>query len=169
MAVLINGAAAVMAQPAATLVTNTSHTLVFDKTGYDYANIYLIVGTHTTNGGDLSTIRLAEHSSVTVPTNMTNIEAFTGGTNVLAGSTGFTIPDDTLTGLGCIFEFQVDLRKRKKKIALIATQSNAGCNFASMALLHRGNASKDTAALKSSGVTCHTNTSTSLVTKVITG
>ncbi len=165
----IDGAAIVLSQPAATVVTNQSHTLVFDKTGYHHANIYLICGTHTTNGGDLSTVRLAEHSSVTVATSMTAIEAFTGGTNVLAGSTGFVIPDDTLTGLGCVFEFQVDLRKRLKKIALIATQSNAGANFASLVILTRGDVSKDTAALKTSGVTCHSNTSTSLVTKVITG
>lgn len=167
MSIEINGAAIVMSQPAATVVTNASHTLVFDKTGYDYANIYLLCGTHHTSS-NLSTITLSEHSSVTVATSMTAIEAFTGGTSVVSGSTGFIIPDADETGAGCVIEFQVDLRKRMKKIALIATNSNAGMNFASMAVLHRAKISADTATEKTAP-TCHSNTSTTRVAKVVTG
>lgn len=166
MAVNSNNAAIVFSQPAATYATNTSHTLVFDKAGFDYANIYLICGTHATNGGDLSTVKLTEHSSTTAATSMTAIVAATGGT-ATSTSVGFVIPGDAVTGAGCVFEFQVDLRKRKKKIALIATQSNAGMHFASMAILSRAHESADKAAEKSAQ-TLHSNTSATSVAKVIT-
>lgn len=168
MSIMQNGAAVVLSQPAATVTTNASHTLVFDKTGYDYANVYLLLGTHHTTSA-IGTIKLVEHSSVTVATNMTDIVAFTGGTSVVAGSTGFTIPPATETGPGSLIEFQVDLRKRLKKVALVCTDSHAGMYFASCAVLSRAHESKDTAALKTSGVTCHSNTSTNLVAKVVTG
>jgi len=167
MANYIDGAAIAISQPAAAVATNASHTLVFDKTGYDHANIYLIVGTHATNGGDLATVKLVEHSSVTVATSMTAIAAFTGGT-ATSTSVGFVIPGDAETGAGCVFEFQVDLTKRKKKMALIATMSAETLEFASIAVLTRAKISADTTT-KKMGITVHSNTSTNLVAKVITG
>ena len=167
MSLPINGAASVFSFSGATQATTASHTLVFDKTGYDYANIYLLVGTHITSEGNLETIKLVEHSSTTVATNMTDIVAFNGGTET-SSSVGFVIPADSITGESTVIEFQVDLRKREKKIALIATNSLSTMVFSSFAVLSRGDESKDTAALKST-VTIHSNTDVTNVAKIVTG
>ncbi len=141
--------AIVFAQPAATITTNGSHSISFDKGDFDYASIYLICGTHSTAASvDIGTISFVEHASITTPTSMTAIVAGTGGT-VTSSSVGFVIPGSEVTGPGCVMQFNIDLRKRLKKIGMIVTQTNAGMNFATLGILTRSKESADSAAEKS--------------------
>ena len=158
------------AQGAATIATGASHSMVFDSSGYDYAVIDLILGTHSTAPTELLTVcKLVEHSSVTAIGSMEAIVPFTGGTEV-SSSVGWVIPSGTLTGDGTVIEFQVDLRKRKKMIGLVATHGNLAIVMASIAKLTRSRESADTAAEKSiPSAKLFTNTAATACAKVITG
>ena len=156
-----------MTTPQATIATNATHSLVFDTKDFDYATIDLQVGTHATNGGDLSVCKLVEHSSVTSFSSMTAIIDFTGGTEV-SDSVGFVIPDDEAMGPGAIIEFQVDLRKRERMLGLVVTSGTTALSFASLAKLTRSKESADTEAEKSS-VTIHSQSSATAVAKIVRG
>jgi hypothetical protein len=160
---------ALLVLPAATSATNASQTMSFDCTGYEHANVYVLIGTHATNGETIRQLRLAESDTVTSATSMTAIVAFTGGT-VTSTSAGFTTPGAATVGTGSIVEFQVDLRKRKKYLGLVVTPGTTTMNIAAMARLTRSKESADTAAEKSGVVgLALASTSATQCAKIVTG
>ena len=160
--------AIVFTPPSDTIATNASHTLVFDKSGYDYAVIDVLLGDSATNGGDITVCKLVEHSSVTSVSSMSAIVPFTGGT-VTSSSVGFVIPADAATGAGAVIEFQVDLRKRKKMLGLVVTSGTTAMRFSSIARLTRARESADSAAEKSFSAKCYTLTAGTSVAKIVRG
>ena len=151
----------------ATIATNATHSMVIDTKGHDHAVIDLIVGTHATNGGDITVCKLVEHSSLTSFSSMSAIVDFTGGTEV-STSVGFVIPDDEAMGPGAIIEFDVDLRKRERMLGLVVTPGTTVLSFASMAKLTRSRESRDTKAEKSDIVN-HSQTSSTSVAALVIG
>ena len=158
---------ALLIMPAATCATNATQSMVFDKAGFDQANLYVLVGTHATNGAAIGTLKITEHDSATTITSHSDIVAFTGGTQT-STSVGFVIPDAAALGPGGIIEFQIDLRKRKKILALQITPGTTTMNIAALARLTRSIDSKDDATEKS-GVTNYALTSATQCAKVVSG
>ena len=104
-------------------VTNS---VVVDTSGADALTFDLIIGTHgITTGNYISTCKWAESDDSTDVSSMTDIVALTGGTSVVSGSTGWIWPPSSSIGRGAVFQFNIDLRKRKKYIALLFT----GCTL----------------------------------------
>jgi len=120
----------------------------FSRAGYDHAIVQVLVGTHATDGDPIGTLTISESETVTSPSSMTDIVAFTGGTETSA-SVGFVIPDETKTGPGAMLEFHIDLQKRKKYIGIELTPGTTTMNVGIITRLTRGNESDDTAAQKS--------------------
>ena len=136
---------AVCVMPPATTATNGTHAMVFDTAGYEYANVYVGMGTHATNQAALATCKFTEGTNTTAGT---AIPALTGGT-ATSSSVGFVIPDATKMGPGAVMEFQIDLRKRDRYLKLSLTPGDTTANETyAVALLHRGKESADSAAEK---------------------
>lgn len=160
-----NGALLIM--PAATCATNATQSMVFESSGKGQANIYVLAGTHATNGAALTTLALKESDTLTSHSSMSGIVAFTGGT-ATSTSVGFVIPTAAALGPGGIVEFQVDLRKRKKYIGLVITPGSTTMNIAALGRLTREAESSDSATEKSA-VTNHALTSATQCAKVVAG
>lgn len=164
---------ALLLMPAATCATNATQSLVFSKEGasgeiYDHANIYVLVGTHATNGASIGTLAIKESDTSTVHSSMSSIVAFTGGT-ATSTSVGFVIPGASALGPGGVVEFQVDLRNRKKYCGLTITPGSTTMNIAAIGRLTRSSESADSATEKS-GVTNYTlGTSVTQCAKVVSG
>lgn len=145
-----NDGALVVMPPVAT-ATNTTTSFSFSKLGadgqpFDAAIIDIIISTHATNSNAIEKLAVVEHDSTTSATSMTSIAALLGTTDA---TSALTLPAATVTGLGTIVEFQVDLRKRKKYIGVLIHGAGTTCTAGSVVRLVRGKTSKDTAALKS--------------------
>ena len=158
---------ALLIMPAASAATTATQSMVFETPGYSHANIYVLVGTHATNGEAIRACALKESDTVTSHSSMSAIVAFTGGSET-STSVAFEIPGPTLNGPGAIMEFQVDLRKRKKYMALVVTPGTTTMYIAAMGRLTRATESDDSAAQKSA-VTNHALTSATQCSKVIAG
>ena len=97
-------------------VTNS---MVIDTTGADFLQFDLILGTHSpTTGNWFQTIKWSESDSSTDYTSMTDIVALTGGT-ATSSTVGFVIPYYGSASKGTVLEFNIDLRKRQKYMALV--------------------------------------------------
>ncbi len=144
-----NEGAMVVLPPAAT-ATNATQTFSFDRTGFDHANIMVIVGTHTTTTAAITGLKIAESDTITSATSMTDIAALCCS-NTTSTSAVNSIPAGSVQGLGgVITEFQIDLRKRKKYIGgVIAADTVATAIMAVLCRLTRSGESKDSATLKS--------------------
>jgi len=142
-----NAGARVISVPVTT-ATNATQSQSFSRAGYDHANIMILVGTHATDGAPIGTITISESNTVTSPSSMTDIVAFTGGT-ATSTSVGFVIPGAAATGPGALLEFHMDLQKRKKYIGIEVTPGTTTMNIGIITQLTRGNVSDDTAAQKS--------------------
>jgi len=119
---------------------------------YDYANWYINLGTQVTNCSavHISEVLIAESDTVTSPSSMTTIVAFSGSATTDA-THGWTIPAVLYTGKGGVCELQMDLRKRKKYLGAIITGAAAASNvttISAVVLLSRGKESRDSKAQK---------------------
>lgn len=132
--------------PAAS-VTNATQAMSFDRSGFDYAEVLLLVGTHATTTTVIETLKITESDTVTSATSMTDIVAFTGGT-ATSTSEGFVIPVVTTAGKGGVIPFYVDLRKRKKYIGFQVSGTSATAVMGAVAKLTRSAESADTATEK---------------------
>lgn len=111
------GAISVLVEPVITTAESVFQARI-DGRGFKYATIDVIVGSQHTSGGNFSVLKLTD-CDTTSSSSFSGIVAFTGGTSVVAGSTGFTIPSQSNRGI--LAEFQVDLRKRKRYLMLDLT------------------------------------------------
>jgi len=121
--------------------------MVFDAKGYDQANIYVQLGTHATNGTTVATCKISESDTVTSISSMTDVVALTGGT-VTSATVGFVLPLVAAAGYGTVVEFQIDLRKRKRFLALEITPGATTVHVGALGRLTRSKESADTAAEK---------------------
>jgi len=143
----INGNA-LCVMPPKTVATNATNSMVFDTKGFDYANVYVGMGTHATNKAALSTLKFTESDSSTVISSQSAIVALTGGT-ATSSSVGFVIPTAVKHGPGAVSEFQIDLRKRKRYLGLQVTPGDTTANETyAIASLGRSEYSRDTAVEK---------------------
>jgi hypothetical protein len=138
--------------PPAASATNATLSMSFDKVDAygvpaDHAQIDILVGAHATTTTVIETLKLSESDTLTSPSSMTDIVAFTGGT-ATSSSVGFVIPVVTTAGLGGGITFNVDLRKRKKYIGLSIAGTSATAVFGAVATLTRGKESADSATQK---------------------
>jgi len=158
---------AIVAMPPATTATNATQSMVFSTVGYDSCVIDVLVGTHATNGASISTLKLSESDSSTSITNHSDIAKFTGGTQT-SSTVGFVIPGADVLGEGSVIEFQVDLRARKRYLALQITPGTTTMQIGAIARLTRSKESADSASEKS-GVTNYAATSMVSCAKVVSG
>jgi len=137
---------AVCVMPPATCSSGETHTMTIDCADFDQMNVIVGMMTHDTSKAALATCSFTEGTNSAAGT---AIVALTGGTSVVADSTGFTIPTGAYMGLGSVMEFQIDLKKRKRYLNLVMTpgDSTATGTYA-VARLSRGTYSRDTAAEK---------------------
>jgi len=114
---------------------------------YAQANILFNMGTVSTNADDLSNIKVYESDTVTTPTSMTQIVAFsiTNGTATDATHANAWTFGASGAALGGVVELQMDLRKRKKYIGVyvLAPAASNVVTFSAMAILSRGAESRD--------------------------
>jgi len=133
---------------AATAATAVS-TVYFDTKGSDQANIYVSAGTGSTSTATISDISVVESDTVsTVVSNMTEIADLSSGT---ATTESNILPLVAVQKYGgTINEIQVDLRKRKRYMAVTTTTGvqAGGCPLSTLVRLTRNEQSKDTAAEK---------------------
>ena len=128
---------------------------------YDYANWYINLGTQVTNCSavHVQEILISESDTVTSPSSMTTIVAFSGSATTDA-THGWTIPAVLNTGKGGVVELQMDLRARKKYIGAIITGAAAASNvttISAVVLLSKGKVSHDTKADKNHTGTLYGN------------
>ena len=144
-----NDGSMVVLSPVASL-TNATNYLSFDTSGFDYANIAVLVGTHLTTTAVVTGLQIGESDTITSPSSMTAITAL-GCSNTTSTSNVNSLPAATVQGLGgVITEFQIDLRKRKKYVGLsINSDTVVTAVVAAIARLSRPEQSSDTAAEKS--------------------
>jgi len=117
-----------------TLATNASTSGIVDTIGWDYAHFLVTNDTGATNKAAFVQCQLTEGTEGT--STDTAIVAFTGGTSVVAGSTGFVIPAMN-TDEPTIVAMNVDLRKRERFIKLTADPSITAA-ISGICLLTRG-------------------------------
>ena len=152
-------------------VTNATSYLSFDSRGWDYANIYVFCGTHTSTTAVFSSIRVAEHDTTTSASSMTQINALSSST-ATAATYDNALPTGANQGKGGVVqEIQVDLRGRKRFLGIsfgVATNNTA--YVGAIARLTRSKNSSDTAAEKSLPIPLQSGANTnSLTMQVITG
>lgn len=142
----------VVMPPVAT-VTNTTTQMSFSKVSnangqpFDHAVIDVILSTHASTTTVLQTLILAESDTVTSPTSMTDIVAFSGA-SATSTTYGFTVPAIANTDTGGVIELQVDLRKRKKYLGLKFYGSSATCTVAVITRLTCDKTAADSATEK---------------------
>lgn len=109
----------------------------FDRSGFDYATVYVSVGALATNAATLAVVSLTECDTTVV----SNFATFTGssvGGNWAVATLGSSVG-----------KFQVDLRARKRYIALNITNATTTVIIGAIARLTRGHTSRDTATAES--------------------
>lgn len=119
---------------------------------YDYANWFIGLGTQVTNASavHLTEVLIAESDTVTSPSSMTTIVAFSGSATTDT-THGWTIPAVATTGDGGNIELQMDLRRRMKYLGISITSGAVTSNCTTVGctvLLSKGKQSHDTKAKK---------------------
>ncbi len=144
-----NTPAKVILSPVAT-VTNASNYLSFDRGGYDYLTLDVILGTGNTQTAVVTGLKISESDTITSASSMTDIAALCCS-NTTSTSAVNAVPGAAYQGLaGIVAQFQVDLKSRKRYIGLtITTDTVQTAVVAAVATLWRGTESADTAAKKS--------------------
>ncbi len=144
-----NSSAKVILNPVAS-VTNASKYLSFDRGGYDYLTLDVILGTGNTQTAVVTGLKISESDTVTSASSMTDIAALCCS-NTTSTSAVNAVPGAAYQGLGgIVMEFQIDLKARKRYIGLtIATDTVQTAVVAAVARLTRGTESRDTAAQQS--------------------
>ena len=115
-----------VASAAATVATNATQKLTFDTSGFDTANVKVLVGTNATTSATFTSMAWSESDTVTNVSSMTSIASLTGGT-ATSSTVGFVLPGaaGTALGGGVACEFQIDLRNRKKYLGLEVTPAQS--------------------------------------------
>ena len=103
-----------LAPSVTTVATNSTQVAYLDTIGWEYATILTLSPTAASTTAMAHVLRLTEGTNSAAAT---AIVAFTGGTSVVADSTGFVIPT-FVTGEGRIVRMNVDLRKRERYLKL---------------------------------------------------
>lgn len=139
--------------PPEVMATNATTQLSFSKvsnaTGqpFDHAVIDVILSTHASTTAVLQTLILAESDTLTSPTSMTDILAFSGSATTSA-THAFIVPTIANTDTGGVIELQVDLKRRKKFVGVKVYGSLATCTVAIIARLTSGKVAAVSAAQK---------------------
>lgn len=97
----------------------------FDRTGFDYCVIDILVGTTSTQTSALNSIIVSESDTLTTPAAMEDIPALSGSTTT-STTYGFSLPAASATSAGLLTTIQFDLKPRKKYIGLSLLASAAG-------------------------------------------
>ncbi len=127
-----------MIQPqTVTIASGVSTYGYLDTLGWDHCKLLYVSATEASSSAACITLKITEGTNSTAAS---AIVALTGGTNVVADSTGFTIPNySTATDGGGAIVFDIDLTKRERYLR-IHTVPSTPSNFVASALLSRGHA-----------------------------
>ena len=106
-------------------VAATTNEMSFDRSGYDYCVIDILVGDTSTQTSALNSIIVSESDTLTTPAAMEDIPALSGSTTT-STTYGFAIPAASATSAGSLHTLQFDLKPRKKYIGLSLLGSAAG-------------------------------------------
>jgi len=136
--------------PMAATTTNASQYASFDTKGFDYANIYVLIGTHTTTTAVVTGLKISEHSSTTSASSMTDIAALCCSDTTSTSAVN-ALPAGAVQGLGGIVtEFQIDLRARERYLGItVNAATNQTAITGAVARLTRSAESSDSATEKS--------------------
>jgi hypothetical protein len=145
------GSIVIMPSQAVTTNATAEKYMSFDTKGYDYCNLFILVGTCTTTTAAFTGIEIAESDTVTSASSMTNITAL-----VCSDTTSTSAPNALAAGAtqglgGCLGAFQLDLRARKRYLGVTvscAAHTNAP-QVTGLALLGKASETAETAAAKS--------------------
>jgi ABC-type thiamin/hydroxymethylpyrimidine transport system permease subunit len=144
----VDNASLVLLPPAAT-ATNATKYFSFDRAGFDQANIFVVIGTHTTTTAVVTGVKISESDTLTSASSMTDIAALCAS-NTTSTSAVNAVPAGSVQGLGAVMEFQLDLRKRKRYVGGSITADTVATAVVSvLALLSRSGESKDSTTTKS--------------------
>ncbi len=121
--------------PPASFSSGGTALLVFDRSGFDYATVDISFGALATNAATLAVISLTEGESTS------SMATFTGS-SIAANWAVATLGQS-------VGRFQVDLRKRKRYLALNITNATTTVVIGAIARLSRAGQSNDTAAEQS--------------------
>lgn len=134
--------------PAATVDTNSTQAMSWSTVGFDYATVNLLMGTHSTSGETLRTVKISESDTETAASSQTAIVAFTGTTSATSATAGFTLPAVAVSGPGAVYVFDIDLKGRKKYMGLSVTPGSTTVNISALVTLSKAEQSRDTTATK---------------------
>lgn len=149
-------------------VAATTNEMSFDRTGFDYCVIDILVGATSTQTSALNSIIVSESDTLTTPALMEDIPALSGSTTT-STAYGFAIPAASATSAGLLHTIQFDLKPRKKYIGLSLLGSAAGgtANIGVIAHLYRGGVTPISAAERD-GVNLYDTAASGCVT-IVTG
>ena len=141
--------------PPITVAAASTTTCRLDTQGYDYATICVTGGATATDTNLMTYVQISE--SETTPTAYTDgtvIVPFVGGTATSA-TAGFVLPgqsSSTVVPIGCTFQFNADLTRRKRFLVVLVTPPNtmALAVHAVLSRVHDGPAAKAIAAYTNS-------------------
>ena len=130
-------------------VAATTNEMSFDRSGYDYCSIDILVGATSTQTSALASIIVSESDTLTTPEAMEAIPALSGSTTT-STSYGFALPAASATSAGLLTTINFDLKPRKKYIGLSLLGSAGGGTaiIGCIAHLTRAEEVPTTAALK---------------------
>lgn len=119
----------------ATVATGTTTYGYLDTAGFDYAKVMVSTGKQATTSAMATTLSLTEGTNSTAAS---AIVAFTGGTSVVSGSTGFTIPAFAGTSEASVAVLNVNLGKRERYLRVNVKNTAAAVVPEAVAILSRG-------------------------------
>lgn len=145
-------------------VAATTNEMSFDRSGYDYCVIDILVGATSTETSALASIIVSESDTLTTPAAMEDIPALSGSTTT-STSFAFAIPAASATSAGLLHTIQFDLKPRKKYIGLSLLGSALGGTsiIGVISHLYRGEESPLTAAQRD-GVNLYATSASGCVT-----
>lgn len=125
--------------------------VVADTKGSDQYNVLVGIGSHNTSSAAVSSIAVSESDTGTSGTHLAVIAALSSGTETSTSASNI-LPLGAVMGLGGnINELQIDLRKRKRYVSVVATLADdeTGIPCIVQGRFTRNEQSKDSAAQKS--------------------
>ena len=106
-------------------VSNTSATaaasIVVDTKGSDQLNVYVGVGSHLTQTAAITSILVSESDTGTSGTHLSAVTALSSGTETSTSASNILPLVATMHQGGLVNEIQIDLRKRKRYVSVVAT------------------------------------------------
>ena len=123
-----------LAPVTAVLATNTSTYGYLDTKGWNHCKIVYVSATEASSSAACTVLKITEGTNSTAAS---DIVALTGGTSVVADSTGFVIPVYGSDADSGAIVFDIDLRKRERYLRIHAAPGTTS-TFSAVALLSRG-------------------------------